>query len=94
MARTPEGKVKDQIKAWLKTHKVWFFLPANNGMGQSGIPDFICCAKGRFVGIEAKAPGKRGCTTALQDMQLQLIHEAGGLSIIVDDVTQLEGLLK
>jgi hypothetical protein len=92
MAKTPEGKVKDDIKAWLKARGIWFFMPVSNGFGMHGIPDFICCWGGRFLAIEAKAPGKRANTSTLQDMQIVGIHKAGGAAIVVDDVSQLTQL--
>lgn len=93
MAQTPEGAVKDRIKKLLKARGVWFFMPASNGFGQSGIPDFICCLDGRLIGIEVKAPGKLKNTTAMQDIQLAAIRAAGGVAVVIDDVTQLEGIL-
>lgn len=94
MAMTPEGKVKTAIKRWLVEHGVWYFMPVSNGMGSMGIPDFVCCWNGKFLGIEAKAPGKRSNVSALQEHQITLIHKAGGAAIVVDDVAQLEPLLE
>lgn len=90
---SPEGRVKQQIQRRLKERGIWYFMPVSNGMGARGIPDFICCWDGRFLGIEAKAAGKRDQTTAHQKRTLAGIQEHGGLSIVVDDVTQLEKLL-
>lgn len=92
MARTPEGKVKDDIKKWLKARGAYWYMPSQNGMGVVGVPDFICCIGGRFVGIEAKAPGKRGNTTPNQEHQIAAIHKAGGAAIVVDDAAQLDVL--
>jgi Holliday junction resolvase len=94
MAATPEAKVKAKIKAWLKEQGIWFFMPVSNGMGAMGVPDLICCAGGRFVAIEVKAKGKRGNTTVLQDKQIMGIHQAGGVAVVVDDVSALEGIFK
>lgn len=93
MATTPEGRVKQKVRAWLKAHGVWFFVPVSNGMGAHGIPDFICCYAGRFIGVECKAPGKRGNTSPLQDQQIEAIQHAGGIAIVVDDAEQLNTLL-
>ena len=92
MAKTPEGRVKDAIKAWLKAQGAWYFMPVPSGFGVHGIPDFICCIQGRFVAIEAKAPGKRKSTTSNQDDRIAEIIEAGGYAIVVDDVAQLKPL--
>ena len=105
MARTPEAVVKATVKKWLVAVFAWFYMPVSNGMGRVGAPDFICCVPyvvqpedvgrtvGLFLGIETKAPGKRGNTTANQDREIAAIREAGGLAIVVDDVSQLDGIL-
>ncbi len=89
---TPEGRVKELVKRWLKANGIWFFMPVSNGMGTHGVPDFICCWNGRFLGIECKAPGKRKNVSALQVMQIEAIRKANGLAIVVDDPVQLEEL--
>jgi hypothetical protein len=87
---TPEGKVKADVKKFLKAVGCWYFLPVSNGMGQVGIPDFICCFQGRFVAIETKAPGKLSNTTANQDRVIYEIKLAGGSAIVVDNVEQVK----
>lgn len=87
---TPEGKVKADVKKYLKAIGCWFFLPVSNGMGQVGIPDFICCYRGYFVSIETKAPGKINNTTANQDRVIAEIKTAGGAAIVVDNVEQVK----
>lgn len=89
MAMTPEGRVKKAIKDWLIKRGIWYFMPAANGMGKVGVPDFICCWRGRFLAIEAKAPGKRDATTPNQRLRIQEIIEAGGTALVIDDVAQL-----
>ena len=68
MAQTPEGKVKDKIKKILTAHKIYYAMPIGTGYGNSGVPDFLCCMKGKFLAIEAKADMKSHAT------QLQLKH--------------------
>lgn len=60
MAQTPEGLLKKAVKKALTEQGFWYFMPMQNGMGVVGIPDFIVCARGLFVAIETKAPGKLG----------------------------------
>ena len=81
MATTPEAKVKAKIKAILKAHNVYYAMPIGTGYGSSGVPDFLCCIKGKFLAIEAKA-GK-GTTTALQEKNLKSIRESGGLTAVI-----------
>ena len=89
MASTPEGRVKDAIKKFLRQRGAWFFMPVSNGMGQVGIPDIICCYKGIFVAIEAKAPGKRGNVTENQKRVLLEILNAQGYAWVIDDINDL-----
>ena len=92
MAKTPEGAVKAKIKAWLESRGIWFSMPMGTGFGNSGVPDFLCSWGGRFLAIEAKAPGKRRNTTVMQDNQIMGIHKSGGIAVVVDDVSQLDEL--
>jgi pantoate kinase len=94
MSQTPEAKVKAKIKVILKVYDVYYTMPIGTGYGNSGVPDFLCCVRGRFLAIEAKA-GK-GKTTALQDKNIKQIIASGGLAIVVneDNMQELEFLLK
>ena len=83
MAMTPEARVKKQIRAILDEYGAYYAMPIGSGYGNSGVPDFLVCYKGWFIGIEAKA-GK-GKTTALQDMNLEKIEKAGGMTMIVNE---------
>lgn len=83
MAGTKESLVKAKIKKILEELKCYYVMPIGTGYGNAGVPDFIVCAGGYFVAIEAKA-GK-GKTTALQDKNLRLIQEAGGLALVVNE---------
>lgn len=106
---TPEGKVKEAIKKWLRDHdcisaaeawKViergesyvgWYWMPVQGMYATKGVPDFIICYKGRFVAIEAKAPGES--TTPNQDTQIEAITSAGGRVFVVSSVSMLDELL-
>lgn len=83
MAATPEAKVKAKIRAILKEHGVYYAMPIGTGLGNSGVPDFLCCVNGFFVGIEAKA-GK-GQPTALQWKNLKEINTAGGYTLVINE---------
>ena len=90
---TPEGRVKTAIKKRLASRGIWFYMPVQNGMGVVGIPDFICCWGSKFLAIEAKAPGKRGNTTPNQEHRMAEIRKAGGIAVVIDDVSQLDEVL-
>lgn len=85
MAATPETKVKAKIKDLLAKYNVYYAMPVGSMYGNSGVPDFLCCVRGHFLAIEAKA-GK-GKTTALQDKNLHLIEKAGGTTLVIREDT-------
>lgn len=90
---TPEAKVKNAIKKVLQDSRTYFFMPTGAGFGRAGIPDFVACKNGHYIGIEAKA--EAGKTTALQELELQKIRDAGGSAIVVrpSNIHQLKELL-
>lgn len=83
MANTPEKKVKARVVKMLKEKGVYYFFPATYGMGRSGVPDIICCVKGKFLAIECKAGSNK--TTALQNRELNAIIDAGGVALIINE---------
>jgi hypothetical protein len=94
MPVTPEGKVKQAVKKYLTVIGAYYYMPMSNGMGRVGAPDFLVCWKGKYIGIETKAPGKRNNTTPNQDRELAAIRAAGGVAIVIDDVSQLTEVFK
>lgn len=94
MATTPEGKVKDKVKAVLKAEGWWYYIAVAGPFSTHGIPDIICCKNGQLLGVEIKAPGKRSNTTANQDRVIGEMIAAGAWAIVVDDPQQLIDFLK
>jgi hypothetical protein len=94
MASTPEVKVKKQIRKMLDEAKAYYAMPIGTGYGNSGVPDFLVCHNGRFVGIEAKA-GKNK-PTALQELHMERIRNCGGTALVIneDNLHELRELLK
>lgn len=106
---TPEGKVKKSIRDWLVAHGLqpaggkspdpvrgWFYMPANNGMGVSGIPDFVGSIgpMARFFSIEAKAEGGR--VSGPQEARHAEIKSANAIVVVakgVEDITFLKEFL-
>lgn len=94
-ATTPEGKIKRKVTTVLKQYKVWYFMPAANGYGTSGIPDFIGIVHGKFLGIECKADATKN-PTKLQALRGAEIRAAGGMWVLVRtdaDIAALESLV-
>jgi len=94
MSTTPESKVKKRVREMLDALGIYHFMPPANGFGRAGIPDIIACMDGHFIAIECKA-GK-GTTTALQDRELDRIHNAGGTTYIAreSNIDELQQILK
>jgi Holliday junction resolvase len=94
MAKTPEGEIKDQIRKILDEMGAYYFFPAANGYGRTGIPDVIACYKGHFIGIECKAGSKQ--PTALQQRELDNIEKAEGTGLLVnaDNIGDLKNILE
>ena len=60
-------------------------------MSTPGVPDLICCFKGRLIGIEIKS--EKGIVSEYQKEFIDNINRAGGLAFVarsLEDV--IEGL--
>jgi pantoate kinase len=91
---TPEVKVKKKVKEALQEIGAYYAMPVGTGFGNAGVPDFLVCVRGMFIGIECKANGNK--PTALQLHHMMQIRKAGGLAYVVDEnnVTEVTQILK
>lgn len=89
----PEKKVETSIKQYLDKIGTYYVKIHGSEYVPAGTPDILCCVKGRFVAIEVKKP-KGGRVSALQKLKLKLIEEAGGVSIVAKDVSDVQERLK
>lgn len=73
-----EKVIENKIKTALASLGIncWFFKHAASAAMKVGIPDIICCIKGRFVGIEVKQ--EDGIQSDAQKVTCKNIREAGG----------------
>ncbi len=53
-------------------------------MSTPGVPDLICCFKGRLIGIEIKA--EKGIVSEYQKEFIDNINRAGGLAFVARDI--------
>lgn len=83
MGMTPEGRVKAAVKKLLTGLGAYHFSPPANGYGRTGVPDIVGCYRGYFFAVECKAG--RGKTTALQELEIARIREAGGVAWVVNE---------
>ena len=88
-----EKDIVVKIKRYLKTVPNCFFWKEHGGMyGTAGIPDIICCIKGRFVAFEVKTD--TGKTTALQESAIRKINEAGGTAAVVRSAEEVKKIVE
>ena len=76
---TAEGLVKQDIKKGLTARGIYYFMPVQTGYGKRSV-DFICCWKGRFLAIEAKA-GKNQISK-IQESTLNEMRLAGAITVV------------
>ena len=80
---TPEGKVKKECRAYLKSIGAYVFSPVQMGYGAATVDD-LCCIRGRFVAIEYKRPGRLAAFTKRQEQCLNAVSSAGGAAWLID----------
>ena len=81
-----ERDIVTAIKKYLVSlgSDVFFWKEHGSVYGTNGVPDIICCYKGRFLGLECKLPGGR--LTELQKRAIEKINRAGGVACRVESV--------
>jgi hypothetical protein len=87
MATTPEGRVKKKVTDMLKKHKVWYYMPVSGGFGSHGIPDFVGCVRGRFIGIECKADANKKLTPLQMAVRNEIENAFGLYFVVYDDAS-------
>ena len=87
-----EKAIENKIKQYLKTVEDLYFFKEHGGLyGTAGVPDIICCYKGRFIALEVKAPD--GKAKALQDATIRRIIGAGGIARIVRSLEEVKEII-
>ena len=84
--RRTERAIVDAILRDLKARGVWVTKTYGSQL-RRGLPDLICCVRGRFVGLEVKRPGRTA--TPLQEEELRRITSAGGTARVVFSVADV-----
>ena len=89
-----ERDIVAAIKRYLTSlgSDVFFWKEHAGAYSTAGIPDIICCYKGRFLGLEVKLPGGR--LTELQKRALEKINRAGGIGRRVESVDDVRAAIR
>ena len=81
--RGEERKLKALVVNFLNLRGAWIFhqsMSRKTG-GRPGVPDILCCCRGRFIGIELKVAGSK--LSAEQEAEAERIRAAGGRFLVV-----------
>lgn len=88
-----EKTITNQILKYLKTEPECFAFKEHGGLyGVSGLPDIICCYKGKFMAFEVKT--EKGKLSKLQEITIKRINEAGGMAVKVTSLQEVKDVLK
>lgn len=87
--KTPEGKLKDQVKAFLRERGAYYHMPVQMGYGTPSL-DFIGCHRGKFFAIETKAVGKR--PTARQNLTMRDMQVAQANVVWINTIEELQSV--
>lgn len=88
-----ESDIVKKILKYLKTVEGCFFWKEHGGMyGTAGIPDIICCYRGRFIGFEVKTD--IGEPTKLQLLAIRKIKAARGIALVVRSVEEVKAVIE
>jgi len=87
-----EKVITDKIIKYLKSEPECFVFKMHGGMfGMAGIPDIICCYKGKFVAFEVK--NDKGKLSKLQEATIKKIRNAKGLAFKVISLDEVKEIL-
>ena len=88
-----ERDVVAVIKKYLASlgSDIFFWKEHGGPYGTSGVPDIICCYKGRFLGLEVKLP--TGALTELQKRAIEKFNRAGGIASRVESVADVQKII-
>ncbi len=88
-----ENTIVKGILAYLRSINDCFCWKEHGGMyGTAGLPDIICCYKGKFIAFEVKNAG--GKVTELQKRTMGQINAAGGAAMLVRSVDEVKTRLR
>ncbi len=95
MTKTPERRVKEAIWEYLDGlgADIFYYNVIGSPLQRTGIPDIICCYKGKFFAFEAKRADGKGRVDPLQRVTIADIQRAGGIALVVESVEEVKKVL-
>lgn len=86
------NKVKDYIRTTYR-RDAWFFKVAGSATQRSGIPDILCCIKGKFIALELKREDGSGRPSPQQIIECEKIKDAGGYPLISGNFDEIKNFI-
>ena len=83
-----EATIQKNIARYLKNLGAWCLKVHGSHYQRAGVPDLLCCYKGRFYAFEVKRPGERA--TPIQSHELEQVQTAGGTATVVTSVEDVQ----
>lgn len=90
----PESKLSRSIMTAIRAEGHFCFKVHGSEHMMAGLPDIVVCARGLFIGLETKMPGKRTNTSARQDFVHDQIRGAGGKVYVVTSVDEALSIVR
>jgi Holliday junction resolvase len=87
-----ESQIQAAILHYLRSLGWWCWAVKTAVCNERGVPDVLCCYKGRFAAFEVKT--HKGRQSPLQKIQLHRIQTAGGRAAVVRSVEDVKQVLQ
>lgn len=91
MIMRSEQAIQSDILKYLKSVGAYTIKVA--AATKSGVPDIICCYKGRFIAIEVKRPETKTNVSPLQVANITMIINAQGEALVAWDKEMVKTLI-
>lgn len=85
-----ERTIRRAVRAALEERGA-LVVSTTGALGNRGVPDFIACHRGRFIGIEVKRPGQK--LQPAQELWAQRIQKARGWHFVVTSAEEAKQAL-
>lgn len=86
-----EKALQSKIIRWLKDNGAFVVKQHGGVYTEVGIPDLVCCYKGRFIAFELKV--KNNTTTKIQDFKIDRIRKVGGIAEVIRSLDEVKEVI-
>jgi len=84
-----EQTIQNKIITYLQCQGA--YVRKNIATNRAGTPDITACIRGKFIALEVKCPGEKA--TKLQEYNLRLIRDAGGIAETVHSLEEAKNAI-